>query len=193
PLTAWGALMIIPFIGYIALLFTSSPMQFIEALALVFFGGFLWEQIIAIFGISILVYSFIHMRLTRRDGLITSGPYRIVRHPQYLGVVSFTLTLTTRSYWIAKNTFGMSWISPETTVAIWIGTLFAYNGLAIIEELHLTEVYSLAYHEYRKETGFLIPWVKSENRVFEVMLSALFPLLLLAVIIQLPPPFPPLL
>lgn len=192
PLTAWGALMTVPLIGYIALLFTSSPLQFVEAIVLVFFGGFPWEQILAVLGISILVYSFVHMRLTKKEGLITSGPYRFVRHPQYLGVVLFTLTLTTRSYWIAKNTFGMSWISPETTVVIWIGTLFAYITLAIIEELHLTKTFGLEYAEYRLRTGFLLPAMKSQNRGLEVILSVLIPIITLVGIIFLAPPFPPM-
>ncbi|MHA2069231.1 MAG: methyltransferase family protein, partial [Candidatus Thorarchaeota archaeon] len=175
PLTVWGGLMTIPFIGYIALLFTSSPFQFIEAIFLAFFGGFVWEQVIATLGIGILVYSFIHMRRAKEEGLITSGPYSLVRLPQYLGIMLLTLVLTTRSYWISMNTFGRSWISPEATVAFWFGTLLAYIGLALVEELHLSKTFTSEYEEYKEKTGFLIPFVSSRNRSIEIILSVLIP------------------
>ncbi|MFX1263688.1 MAG: methyltransferase family protein [Promethearchaeota archaeon] len=193
PLTIWGGLMTIPFVSYIALLFTSSPSQFIEATIFIFFGGFPWEQILAILGIGILLYSVAHMRLVKKEGLIRSGPYSYVRHPQYLGVVLFTLTLTTRSYWIGKNTFGMSWITPELTVAIWFGTLFAYIILAQVEELHLAKTFASEFEEYREETGFMIPFVKTRNRVLEIALSVLIPALILAAVIMAVPTYPPLL
>ncbi|MFW9884768.1 MAG: methyltransferase family protein [Candidatus Thorarchaeota archaeon] len=193
PLTIWGGLMTIPFVGYIALLFTSSPSQFVEAIVFIFFGGFPWEQIIAILGIGVLLHSVIHMRLAKKDGLIKSGLYRYVRHPQYLGVVLFTLALTTRSYWIGKNTFGMSWIAPELTVAIWFGTLFAYVVLAQVEELHLAKTFASVFEEYREETGFMVPFVKTQNRVLEIALSVLIPALILAGVLIAAPGYPPLL
>jgi protein-S-isoprenylcysteine O-methyltransferase Ste14 len=193
PLTIWGGLMTIPFISYIALLFTSSPFQFIEATVLIFFGGYPWEQIIAILGIGILVYSVVHMRKAKKEGLIKSGPYSLVRHPQYLGVVLFTLALTTRSYWIGKNTFGRSWISPELTVVIWFGTLFAYVILSLVEELHLSKTFSSEYEDYREETGFLVPFVRTRNRTLEILLSVMIPALLIAAIILAAPTYPPML
>lgn len=193
PLTAWGGLMTIPLVSYAALLFTSSPSQFFEAIYLVFFGGFVWEQIIAFLGLGILLYSVVHMRLAKKEGLITSGPYGFVRHPQYLGVVLFTLTLTTRSYWIGKNTFGVSWISPELTVVIWFGTLFAYIALALVEELHLSKVFASEYEQYKERTGFLFPFGNSRNRGLEIILSVLVPALILAAILFLSPSMPILL
>ena len=193
PLTAWGGLMTIPLVSYAALLFTSSPSQFFEAIYLVFFGGFVWEQIIAFLGLGILLYSVVHMRLTKKEGLITSGPYGFVRHPQYLGVVLLTLTLTTRSYWIGKNTFGVSWISPELTVVIWFGTLFAYIALALVEELHLSKVFASEYEQYKERTGFLFPFGNSRNRGLEIILSVLVPALILAAILFLSPSMPILL
>jgi protein-S-isoprenylcysteine O-methyltransferase Ste14 len=185
--------MTIPFISYMALLFTSSPSQFIEAIFLMFFGGFLWEQAIAFLGLGILGYSIVHMRMAKKEGLITSGPYELVRHPQYLGVVLFTLTLTTRSYWISKNTFGMSWIPPEATVAIWFGTLLMYIVLALVEELHLSKTFASEYEEYKEKTGFLFPFVSSRNRGFEIILSVLIPAVILVGILLIAPTYPRLL
>ena len=192
PLAAWGGLMTIPLVSYITLLFVSSPSQFLEALFLLFFGGFLWEQAIAVLGLGMLIYSFIHMRLAKVEGLITSGPYKFVRHPQYLGVTLFTLTLTTRSYWIGANTFGISWIDPKLTIVIWFGTFFAYTVLALIEELHLTKSFATEFEEYRQRTGFLLPFVRYQNRGLEIILSTLVLSLILFAILLIPMPIPPL-
>ncbi|UCE09481.1 MAG: hypothetical protein JSW61_10990 [Candidatus Thorarchaeota archaeon] len=191
PLAAWGGLMTIPLVSYIALLFASGPSQFAEALFLLFFGGFLWEQITAVLGLGILVYSFVHMRLTKKEGLITTGPYRFVRHPQYLGVTLFTLTLTTRSYWIGTNTFGMSWIDPKLTVVIWFGTLVAYIILAYVEELHLAKTFGAEFEDYKQKTGFMFPGLKSQNLGLEVIVSTLFFSVVLFAIILMPTPMPP--
>ena len=87
----------------------------------------------------------------------------------------------------------MSWISPELTVVIWVGTLFAYIILALVEELHLTKKFAAEYEEYREETGFMVPFVTTRNRVLEITMSVLIPTLILAAIILAAPIYPPLL
>ena len=185
PLTIWGGLMTIPLLSYLVLLFTSGPVSFGEAILQLFFGGFVWEQILAVLGLATLVYSIVHMRIAKAEGLVDSGPYRYIRHPQYLGVVLFTLTLTTRSYWIGTNTFGMSWIDPKMTIVIWYGTLFAYIVLAFIEELHLSKKFGSDYGAYKQKTGMLLPFVKHRSRALEVLATTLILTLVLVTIVVL--------
>lgn len=170
PLAIWGALMTVPIITYIALLLT-SPAQFFEALFQLFFGGFLIETVVAIIGLAILSYSFIFMRLNKKEGLICSGPYSLVRHPQYFGVILFITTLSSRSYWIITNTFGMGWLGPNETIALWASTLVAYFILAKIEEMHLVKKFGQEYSDYVGSAGFVIPYIKSENKWSEILLS----------------------
>jgi protein-S-isoprenylcysteine O-methyltransferase Ste14 len=183
PLAIWGGLMTVPLLGYLALLFTSGPDHFLEALYGVFFGGFILDQVLSAIGLSLLIYSVVFMRVRRTDGLITTGPYRLVRHPQYLGATLFTLTLTSRSYWLLTNTRGVGWLGPQGTVVLWIATLITYVALASIEELHLTKEFGAEYETYRKSAGFLLPAIKTKRRSMEVLLSILIPALVLIVVI----------
>ncbi len=171
PLWVWGGLMTIPLIGYLALMFTSSPLNFFAALFTLFFGGFIWELTIAAIGLVMLVFSIVHLRRGKKAGLVRTGPYGLVRHPQYLGVVLFTLTLTTRSYWILTNTFGTGFLSPNETLAVWFVTLLAYMFLASVEELHLGKVFGAAYQDYRQDVGFMVPYLKIRNRGLEILAS----------------------
>ncbi|MFX1416685.1 MAG: methyltransferase family protein, partial [Promethearchaeota archaeon] len=171
PLWVWGGLMTIPLISYLALMFTSSPLNFFTALFTLFFGGFIWELIIAAIGLVMLVFSIVHLRRGKKAGLVRTGPYGLVRHPQYLGVVLFTLTLTTRSYWILTNTFGMGLLSPTETLAVWFVTLLAYMILAGVEEFHLGKVFGVDYQDYQRDVGFMIPYLKTENRGLEILIS----------------------
>jgi len=171
PLWIWGGLMTIPLINYLVLMFTSSPLNFFAAIFSLFFGGFIWELVIAATGLVMVAFSIVHLRREKKAGLVRTGPYGLVRHPQYLGVILFTLTLTTRSYWIITNTFGMSFLGPNETLAVWFVTLLAYLILASIEELHLGKVFGVDYQNYRRDVGFMVPYLKTENRGLEVLVS----------------------
>ncbi|UCH05800.1 MAG: isoprenylcysteine carboxylmethyltransferase family protein [Candidatus Thorarchaeota archaeon] len=171
PLWIWGGLMTIPLISYLALMFTSSPMNFFVAFFTLFFGGFIWELILAAIGLVMLVFSIVYLRRGKKAGLVRTGPYGLVRHPQYLGVCLFTLTQTTRSYWIITHTIGMGFLGPNETLAVWFVTLLAYMILAGVEELHLGEVFGVDYQDYRRDVGFIVPYLKTENRGLEILIS----------------------
>jgi protein-S-isoprenylcysteine O-methyltransferase Ste14 len=77
--------------------------------------------------------------------LVTSGPYRLVRHPIYGGLLLVAL--------------GLALDRP------WLGTVVAASLLALVldlkrrrEEVWLAARYS-AYPTYREHTKALIPWV----------------------------------
>ncbi|MFW9799583.1 MAG: methyltransferase family protein [Candidatus Thorarchaeota archaeon] len=195
PMAIWGGLMTIPLLSYLALMFTSSPMTFLGALISLFFGGFVWELAIAVIGVALVVYSVLHLRRSKHSGLVKNGPYGLVRHPQYLGVILFTMTLTTRSYWIITNTFGMGFLGPTETLMVWFATLFAYVVLASVEELHLSKSFGNEYQDYRREVGFMWPYLKTESRIVEILVTVVVSALLLFGIVYLnamllyPPPF----
>jgi protein-S-isoprenylcysteine O-methyltransferase Ste14 len=77
--------------------------------------------------------------------LVTSGPYRFVRHPIYSGLL---LALVGTS--LANDLLGL------IVVAI-LGAYFSYA--ATVEERNLTATFPTAYPGYRAHTKMLIPFV----------------------------------
>jgi protein-S-isoprenylcysteine O-methyltransferase Ste14 len=82
----------------------------------------------------------------RRSGtLITTGIYRYIRHPMYIGVI-----LAVGGYVLA---FGSLLAIP-----LWLGVTVFYIVKAVKEERLLTDKFP-EYDEYRKKTWKFIPYV----------------------------------
>lgn len=104
-------------------------------------------------GLSFAVWARIHigrnwgMPMTRKDQpeLVTSGPYRFVRHPIYSG---FLLALLGTS--LATN------ISLLIALAV-LGVYAIYS--ASVEERLLTASFPTEYPSYKEKTKMLIPFV----------------------------------
>jgi hypothetical protein len=192
----WGGLMTLPFLMYLIVMFFSlgtvdvplvterGNLYFLEALDIFLFGGNrIPEVVLSITGLFILLYSVLFLRIRKPEGLVTSGPYRFVRHPQYLGVLIFITNLTSRSF---RETLGeVGWLDPGWTFAIWLGTLLAYVALAVLEENHLSAKYGAAYDEYIHNSAFFIPLLKTRRRILDVALTIIIAVLLLFVTVYL--------
>jgi protein-S-isoprenylcysteine O-methyltransferase Ste14 len=104
-------------------------------------------------GLSLAVWARIYlgrnwgMPMTQKDEpeLVTSGPYRFVRHPIYSGIVLALLgtSLATNVYWLIA--------------CVVMAGYFFYSG--IVEERLLSTSFPTAYPSYRKKTKMLIPFV----------------------------------
>jgi protein-S-isoprenylcysteine O-methyltransferase Ste14 len=181
-LPAWTGLMTLPFASCLLLLFTNLPRAISDVLLNVqfFLVPFLIpEKALVIIGLLILGYSVAYLRKEKREGLVASGPYGWVRHPQYLGMILTTLGLTSWSVWILNNTFGMGFLSPSQTIGVWFIELFAYILLASIEELHLSRKHGKSFANYKSHVPFFIPFLKTNRKDLEVLVSILLPTLLL--------------
>lgn len=85
--------------------------------------------------------------MTQRDDpeLVTSGPYRLVRHPIYSGILAAG----------AGTAVALSWWS---LIAVALGGIyFVYS--ATVEERYLTERLPERYPAYRRSTKMLIPFI----------------------------------
>ncbi len=87
------------------------------------------------------------MPMTRKDEpeLVTSGPYRLVRHPIYSGILLGLLSTA-----VALDLYLL------IAVAL-VGAYFVYS--AKVEEGILTDSFPAAYPGYRARTKMLIPFV----------------------------------
>jgi len=187
----WAGLMTLPLVVYLAIMFlsffdptisfhgqASSEPYFLSAIDELLLGGpYFPDKVISISGVLIMIYATVYLSRKRKKGLVTSGPYRIVRNPQYFGAILFTINLTSRSY---REVLGdVGWLGPGSTLLVWIGTLIAYILLALVEELHLSKVFGEPYITYKKQTAFLIPFVVTQRRSLEILVSMAIPAFLL--------------
>jgi protein-S-isoprenylcysteine O-methyltransferase Ste14 len=117
----------------------------------VFRGGSL--AVVFASGIAFAVWARVHlgrnwgMPMTEKaePELVTSGPYRFVRHPIYSGLLAAVLGTA-----LATNLIGL------IILAILAG-FFYYS--ASVEEKNLTATFPTAYPAYRSRTKMLVPFV----------------------------------
>ena len=168
----WGGIMTLPFLLYLVGLIGNLQ-------ATMYLGDLL--NLAAIFvPLILIIYCVTYLwRQKKQLGLVTTGPYRFVRHPQYFSVTIFTFILTYQSVWILQNTFGMGWLTIDQTILLWIAMLVAYVGIAWIEELHLNKVFGPKWEAYRNKVGFLIPIVHFKSRILEAIVCLIIPIAIL--------------
>jgi protein-S-isoprenylcysteine O-methyltransferase Ste14 len=85
------------------------------------------------------------MTVRAEPELVTSGPYRFVRHPIYTGLLLGVLGTA-----LATNGFGL--------LIAAVLTIYFYFA-ASVEERNMTKVFPTAYPEYRAHTKKLIPFL----------------------------------
>lgn len=158
----YTGLMTLPMLMLLVILFTQFPLSIIGAISefllmSLMSGSVFIANLVTIIGLLIALYSLIYFHRHKKDGLVTTGPYRYIRHPQYAGFLLMTFGFTAYCYWWLSNTFGMGWLSKEVTVALWFVQLGIYVALALVEESYLTKQFGDQYTAYKKQVSFLVP------------------------------------
>jgi protein-S-isoprenylcysteine O-methyltransferase Ste14 len=190
----WAGLMTMPLILYLGIMFLSffdpsinvkccEGPYFLTALDVMLLGGPYWpDKVFSILGVLIMIYSTVYLNRKRKFGLVTTGPYRWARNPQYFGAILFIINMTSRSY---KEVLGdVGWIGPNGTLLIWFGTLVAYIFLALVEEAHLAKVFGDEYVAYKRNTPFLIPFIGTGRCALEIGVSVIVPIVLLWTLVR---------
>jgi protein-S-isoprenylcysteine O-methyltransferase Ste14 len=104
-------------------------------------------------GLGIAIWARLHIGrnwgtpMTQKDDpdLVTSGPYHLVRHPIYLGILLAGVGTATALSWFWLVAVGIA------------GVYFVYS--ATVEERFLAEKFPDTYPAYRRSTKMLIPFI----------------------------------
>ncbi len=158
--TIWFGIMSVPLISYLIFFFQDPSILLYDLKFLIGTQGFY----VVLFGLLLYVYSLI-FQLSHRGQLITKGPYRLMRHPQYLAFIIMTLGMTI----VAFQTSPIFEISVpyenrfNILIFIWIIEVIAYILLGKIEEIALKAKYGDKFLDYRNRVAFIIPFLKIQG------------------------------
>jgi protein-S-isoprenylcysteine O-methyltransferase Ste14 len=114
-----------------------------EAVGLVLFG----------LGLGFAIWARVHigrnwgtpMTQKKEPELVTTGPYRLVRHPIYSGILTAGIGTALALSWFWLIVVGLA------------GIYFIYA--ATVEERFLTEQFPDAYPDYKRSSKMLVPFV----------------------------------
>jgi protein-S-isoprenylcysteine O-methyltransferase Ste14 len=104
-------------------------------------------------GLGFAIWARVHIGrnwgtpMSRKDEpeLVTSGPYRRVRHPIYSGILCAGVGTGIALGWV--------WLIPAALA----GVYFIYS--ATVEERYMTEQFPDTYPAYRRSTKMLVPFI----------------------------------
>jgi protein-S-isoprenylcysteine O-methyltransferase Ste14 len=105
------------------------------------------------FGLGFAIWARVHIGrnwgtpMTQKDEpeLVTSGPYRRVRHPIYSGILVAGVGTAVALNWVWLTVFALA------------GIYFLYS--ATVEERYLTETFPDSYPAYKRSTKMLVPYI----------------------------------
>ena len=109
--------------------------------------------VLFVLGLGFAIWARVHIGrnwgtpMTQKNDpeLVTSGPYRLVRHPIYSGILVAGVGTAVALSWL--------WLA----VVALAGIYFVYS--ATVEERFLTEQFPDAYRAYKRSSKMLVPFV----------------------------------
>lgn len=156
--------MLTPLAVYLFSLRWASP-DFLGQIDFILFSEkIMFGRIVAITGfIVFLAACATLLRVRRKEKIVTTRLYSVVRHPQYFGIIVVTLGITIMSL---QSGFG----GAENVVLIWLIQVLGYVMLAAYEERHLMNEHKEEYQQYKQKVSFIFP-VPAATEIPEPLLS----------------------
>jgi protein-S-isoprenylcysteine O-methyltransferase Ste14 len=154
PLVVLGAVFVVVFYFemalYAILVLVDLQQVLVESFAQLRFP---FDSLIQALGMSLIVFGyltvFLGLRAIEYDRLVTSGPYRYVRHPQYVG------------YFFVFAGFFLLLLNLIALIPLL--AILGEVRMANMEEEFLTKKFDGSYVDYRKATGKFFPKIRHEE------------------------------
>ena len=152
--TAWFVIgFIFPFSDIWGGLWIPSQESLLGPIVLLVVG--IVEIVLFIIGVCLFLWGLKEIGTMRvaEDGLVITGPYRWVRHPQHLGIILFTLSTA-----LFNPSYSIYWsgIRPGDLLS-WSLVSFLLLIVAEWEESNLREKFEDEFVLYASKTPFIIP------------------------------------
>lgn len=112
--------------------------------------------------------------LRRRGTLVTTGPYSVVRHPQYLAIIILTFGY---SFMVIQVATPPHIEIVQKVLFVWLIQVLGYIVLAFFEEHCLLHEYGNDYQQYKQKVPFIFPvWhpPRISEPIFSFILSLIF-------------------
>jgi protein-S-isoprenylcysteine O-methyltransferase Ste14 len=156
--------MLTPLAVYLFSLRWVSPDFFAQIDFIMFSERLILGRVVAVTGFIVFLTACVMLlRVRRKEKIVTTRLYSVVRHPQYFGIIVVTLGITIMSL---QSGFG----GADNVVLIWLIQVLGYVMLAAYEERHLMNEHKEEYRQYKQKVSFIFP-VPAVTRIPEPLLS----------------------
>lgn len=173
-------IMTLPLLPYVIGFVSGQANPEREIYALFFMKEVIVGRVIASIGVIVLLLAAIQFIWNRHRGvgLIRTGAYSVVRHPQFTGIITITIGLT-----VMVMTHGF--VSPSQIAGLWLLQILGYIAIARYEEWCLLKRFGEDYRQYKQKVPFLFP-IKCPSRIPETLFTIFIAVLLSVVLTFFP-------
>ncbi len=137
-------------------------------------------RIIALIGVAVLLIAGTQLlwKRAREVGLIKTGAYSAVRHPQFTGIIIVTIGLTVM---VLTN----GGVRQQEIAGLWLIQILGYIAIARYEETRLLKQFGDDFRQYKRDVPFLFP-IKCPHCIPETLFTILIALLISIILVFFP-------
>jgi len=175
------SVMSIPLLPYLIYFLKGQANPEREIQVLFFSRTYMVGRIIALIGFGVLLLAVMQFLWNRARGvgLIKTGAYSVVRHPQFTGIIIVTIGLT-----VMVLTLGLG-VNQLQIIGLWMIQILGYISIAKYEETHLLKRFGESFHQYQRDVPFIFP-IKCPSRIPETLFTILITALICCFLLFFP-------
>ena len=173
------SVMSIPLLPYLIYFLKGQANPEREIQVLFFSRTYMVGRIIALIGFGVLLLAVMQFLWNRVKGvgLIKTGAYSVVRHPQFTGIIIVTIGLTVMVLTLGGNQLQI--------IGLWMIQILGYISIARYEETHLLKRFGESFRQYKRDVPFMFP-IKCPSRIPETLFTILIAVLICLVFLFFP-------